>query len=419
MKKALLFFGLTLLAFTSTVFAARTQQKVIKDPAEYDAYITALNTQDPVQKAAAMENFVKQYPNSVVKIDALEQAMSAYQQAGNAANVEDTAKRILAFEPKNVRALAIMTFLERSRASQGDASALAATQEHSKLGILALATWTKPDGTSDVEFKTLHDQVAKIFYGAAGFVALQSKDFAQARANYLKAVEIEPADLQDLYQLSVADLQMSPIDVNGFWYLAKAYNLSRGNGAAQQSIAQYGKAKYHKFHGGDDGWDHLLDSASKENSLPKDFSSSIKAAPTAEETAVKAVQENDPATLSFGDMEFILQYRDSSAANKAAADKVWQTIQEKEKSGATKIRMDVKVISATMSEIQVAITDDNQQANKADMKITLETPMATPPAPGSMVAVTGVITDYKPSPFMFFMIKADASPTPKSSTPPK
>ncbi len=65
-----------------------TSQKVIKDPAEYNAYITALNTTDPAAKAAAMEAFVTQYPNSIVKIDALEQAMAAYQQANNQQKVE-------------------------------------------------------------------------------------------------------------------------------------------------------------------------------------------------------------------------------------------------------------------------------------------------------------------------------------------
>src|ERR1700719_2212892 len=60
--------------------AAPASQKVIKDPAEYNAYITALNTQDPAQKGAAMEAFIAQYPASVVRSDAMEQAMSAYQQ---------------------------------------------------------------------------------------------------------------------------------------------------------------------------------------------------------------------------------------------------------------------------------------------------------------------------------------------------
>ena len=44
-----------------------TNQKVIKDPAEYNAYIAALNTTDPAAKGAAMEAFVAQYPNSIVK----------------------------------------------------------------------------------------------------------------------------------------------------------------------------------------------------------------------------------------------------------------------------------------------------------------------------------------------------------------
>ena len=42
-------------------------QKVIKDPAEYNAYITALNTPDPAAKGAAMEAFVKQYPTLILE----------------------------------------------------------------------------------------------------------------------------------------------------------------------------------------------------------------------------------------------------------------------------------------------------------------------------------------------------------------
>ncbi|HEY6250936.1 MAG TPA: hypothetical protein VI685_13330, partial [Candidatus Angelobacter sp.] len=44
-------------------------QKVIKDPGEYNAYVTAINTTDPAAKAAAMEAFLKQYPQSVVFTD--------------------------------------------------------------------------------------------------------------------------------------------------------------------------------------------------------------------------------------------------------------------------------------------------------------------------------------------------------------
>ena len=80
-----------------------TSQKVIKDPAEYNAYITALNTTDPAAKGAAMEAFVAQYPNSIVKSDALQQAMGAYQQASNQQKVEQLARQILAIRRERGR----------------------------------------------------------------------------------------------------------------------------------------------------------------------------------------------------------------------------------------------------------------------------------------------------------------------------
>ena len=88
-------------------------QKTIKDPAEYNAYITALNTQDPAARAAAFEAFINQYPNSVVKLDAMEQAMAAYQQASNQAKVESSARAILGTSPNNIRALAIPVLRHR------------------------------------------------------------------------------------------------------------------------------------------------------------------------------------------------------------------------------------------------------------------------------------------------------------------
>src|SRR5262249_53512911 len=94
--------------------------KTIKDAAEYNDYISALNIADPAIKAASMEAFVAKYSGSVVKLDALEQAMAAYQRAGNTAKVEEIANRLLELKPDNVRALAIVTYLRRGRATQGD-----------------------------------------------------------------------------------------------------------------------------------------------------------------------------------------------------------------------------------------------------------------------------------------------------------
>ena len=395
-------------------------QKVIKDPAEYNAYITALNTQDPAQRAAAMEAFVTKYPQSVVMTDALEQAMAAYQQAGNAAQVEATAKRILQLMPNNIRALAIVVAIDRGKATGGDQAALKEMCTSSQTGVQQLPSWQKPEGMNDADFQKLRNQMSDIFFGASGFCALQNKDYAGARTAYQKAFEIDPTNLQDVYQLSVADLEMNPIDLNGFWYCGKAISLAQrlNNPQAVSGMAAYCKSKYKRFHGTEEGWDQIAAAAATQNA-PGPEIAAIKAAPTPAEIACKAVQENDPAQLSFADWEYILQYRDSGApCNKEAADKVWQAIQSKQKSDSgevAKLKIPVKVVSSSGDSIEAAITDDNQQANKPDLHIVLAKPVAKPPAAGATIDVVGNITDYTPSPFMFTMTGAEV---PQAARPP-
>src|SRR5271165_1287732 len=62
--------------------AAPQQQKQIKDPAEYNAYVGAVGQKDPAALTSGLEAFLVQYPNSVMKEAALELLMGAYQQTG-------------------------------------------------------------------------------------------------------------------------------------------------------------------------------------------------------------------------------------------------------------------------------------------------------------------------------------------------
>jgi len=379
------------------------QQKTIKDPTEYNAYMAALNTQDPTQKAAAMESFIAQYPNSIVKSDALDQIMAAYTATNNQQKVEQTAKLILKDTPNNIRALAIVTAIARS---QGTAESAAEARGDAERGLQALPTWTKPDGMSQDDFEKVRNQMAGIFNGAAGFGALQAKDYAAAKNYYMKSIQVDPNNMQDVYQLSIAELEMNPMELNGLWYAAKAINLAGNNAQAVQAISNYAKAKYKKYHGSYDGWDKIVAAAATQNA-PGPEIAQIKPAPTPCDIAVDAVTQNDPGQLSFSDWEFILSHTNCSPANKTASDKVWQAIQDKEKGGEAKLKIPVLVISATKDSIEAAITDENQQAKKADLTVALEEPVVKPPTPGSTVDIVGVITKYTPEPFMFIMEKGE------------
>src|SRR5580700_2860897 len=98
---------------------AAPQKKEIKDPAEYNAYVGAVQQTDPAAKISGLEAFLTQYPNSVMKEDALELLMGTYQQKGDAAKMGDTAQRLLQLNPNNVRALALLAYSKRVAAQGG------------------------------------------------------------------------------------------------------------------------------------------------------------------------------------------------------------------------------------------------------------------------------------------------------------
>ena len=292
-------------------------------------------------------------------------------------------------------------------------------------GLAALPTWPKPDGMSDADYGKFKTQMQGIFAGAAGFGALQTKDYAAAKGFYEQSLKVDPNNWVDAYRLAVADLESNPQDLNGFWYGAHAMSIAQAqnNQAALNSMAPYLTSRYKKFHGGADGWDQIVASAAQGSAPPAGFT--VKPAATTCELAANAVTQNGVDQLSFSDWELVLSCRDKSPANKTAADTVWQNIQSKEKTekGEAKLKMPVKIIaSPDPSTLEVAISDDNMAANKADMRVAMEKPMTKVPAPGTSMDIIGVISDYTPDPFMFTMTKGElpvAKATPTHKAPAK
>ncbi len=251
------------------------QQKVIKDAAEYKAYMAAYDQKDAGKRAAAMEAFAQKYPESVVRLDALEQALAGWQQAGNRDKLGTASDELLKADPDNLRALAIHVHLLRGKAAADDAATLGELKSSAERGLGLLAKWRKPEGLGDADFARLRTQVGGILHGAAGFVALQAKDYAAARPHYVEALKSDAGDLQNTYQLALACLEAQPIEPDGFWYAGRAIALARDQ--AQDSIKKYAAAKYRRYHGSEEGWADLLAKAAKQPSKPADFS--VKPAP--------------------------------------------------------------------------------------------------------------------------------------------
>jgi hypothetical protein len=279
MKKLCLAATLVLVTLTTTkLYAASnesktlqptSQQKIIHDPKEFKTYMDALHLKDAAARGAAMEAFSTRYPKSTAYADALEQAMAAYQVAGNGRKIAEVAERLLKFDPKNVEALAILTFIKMN----GDSAAsVAEAKAYAERGLQLLPSWQSPPGLSKAQFAAMRRQTAAVFYEAIGLAALFAKDYSAARNALIKAVESGSGSFIDSYRLAVAELEPSPPDPQGFWYIAKSINLAKKqNPAAAEKIEAYAQAKYKNYHGSKDGWDALIASAAKERTPPKHF----------------------------------------------------------------------------------------------------------------------------------------------------
>jgi hypothetical protein len=378
--------------------------------AQQKAYESILANPDPTKRAEALELFIAFYPNSPLIVGAHEQLMASWQAAREPAKADAAATRLLKIDSNNVRALANKVYVGRARLAAGDVAGLAAIVAIAERGLAALPKWQKPDNVSAQDFTRLKLQATAIFDSVLGFAAQQARDFAKARRYYIDSVTIDPANLQDTYQLSIVLLENKPVDPLGFWYAARAIALARAakNEPAASGIDKYARPRYHAYHGSEEGWDALVARVGDGQRLPPDnFAESISRALTTAEAAVQAVATHDPATLSFADWEFILAQRDASADNREAAEKVWKAIGEKQRGGEARLKILVKVISATPERLKAAITDENQATGTADLDIALARPLQPLPAPGVRIAIIGVLSDYQPKPFLFRMTQAE------------
>jgi len=389
--------------------AAQPQQKKeIKDPAEYNAYVSGVGQSDPSAKAAAMESFVTQYPNSVVKEEALEALMAAYQQLNNGPKLTEAANKVLQVSPSNLKALLVLSLQARACAETPNSpNALQCSQQarqYGERGLQAVQTYVRPEGMSDKDYETLRTTALIVFNGAAGRGALQAKDYTAAQKFFGASVQTNPTNLNDVFALAVSYLELKPLpapNVIGLWYAARAASLAAQQvqagqlpAQAQQSIANYGRVKYKNYHGGEDGWNELIAQAASSPNPPPDINTRIRPAPTPAEQVQKMVQEKPARQMDFGEWQLVFTYGDQ-----ATVDKVWNEIK------GVNLQFVGKVLQASKTDLKLAATADAIQANKADVDVTMAVPIPTARIPkvGQEIMIQAMPTSYDKQPYMMHM----------------
>jgi hypothetical protein len=376
---------------------AAAGQITIKDPAEYNAYTNAVGQSAPAAKAAAIEAFLQQYPNSVVKQDMLEQLVGAYQAANDTPKTLDAAKRLLVVDPTNLRALTFIVYVEKQQA-QGDQSKLDDAAALAQKGL----TSPKPAAMSDADYQKLKSLATPIFESAIAADDSGKKDFKGAidayqaeLKSYTDATQTQTGPgLYDTYLLGEAYLQEDPKDlINAIWYLTRAAQFAQP--PAKDQIEKAAEYWYNKYHGGMDGFDQIKTMA-QASVMPTDSYKPVPAPPppSPADQAHQALTSvnNDPKQLNLSDKEFIL-----ANGSQTDADLVWATLK-----GQT-LGIPGKVVTATADSVQMAVSQDAQQSNKADFTINMKEPLKTLPAVGADVVYDATFDSYTQNPLMIIL----------------
>jgi tetratricopeptide (TPR) repeat protein len=249
-----------LLAFAGVSCAAQSSGSSIS------AYADAIKQSTISERIAAMDRYVAMAGSSKLKTDALEFLVWDNFRLGHQSQSAQRAKELLAISPGNPIAVAVLNQDMSSAPRDKGATANRLAQLNSAMS--SLDQLSKPEGMLDRNFQMLKQQVAMMLNGAVGLSYLAIEDYPQARLALEQAVAGDPNNAQLVYGMGLALLNGKNRDqYRGYWYLARAANLTAGTPQGQE-INNYAWRAYVKDGGKAEGWQRYQASAAALDAPP-------------------------------------------------------------------------------------------------------------------------------------------------------
>jgi tetratricopeptide (TPR) repeat protein len=230
------------------------------------AYADAIKQSTISERIAAMNRYVAMAGSSKLKTDALEFLVWDNLRLGHQSQSTQRAKELLAISPGNPIAVAVLNQDMSSASRDKNATANRLAQLNSAMS--SIDQLSKPEGMMDRNFQVLKQQIAIMLNGAVGLSYLAIEDYPQARMALEQAVASDPNNAQWVYGMGLALLNGKNRDqYRGYWYLARAANLTAGTPQGQE-INNYAWRAYVKDGGKAEGWQRYQASAAALDAPP-------------------------------------------------------------------------------------------------------------------------------------------------------
>lgn len=383
--------------------AAAAGQKNWKDQAEFDLFTAITKDTNPQSKLEKLNQWKEKYPTSEYADARRALYLQTYSAAGQVLNGLNAAKEILASDPKDFPALYYITSMTvqipavTQKAPTADQMADGQKAATALLGGALdsqFAPDKKPATVSDDQWKQTRTGLEAQAHTTLGWVAMQQKQNEQAEAEFQKSLAVDPNNgLVDFWLATTLAAEKKPEKVPAaLFYFARA-GVYDGPGSmnpqGRQQVNDYAKKYYSQYHGSNEGFDQLVQTAKSNPVAPADL----------KVDSIKKIAEDK-----------LKKEQDEAAANPQLA--LWKNIKEQltgaegqkyfesSMKDALLPALSGKVVSLDPETKPKTVVIAIENGTTGDATLKFETALPGKVDPGTVLTFEGVPASYTASPFM-------------------
>ncbi len=373
-------------------------QKNWKDRAEYDLYVAIGNDQNPKTRLEKLQQWEKQYPMTEWLAERRTLFLTTYAANNDVKDTVETAKQILAADPKNFTALYYTMLFTQALYTQNQSPDVLDQGEKAAQAILA-GIDTPPAGVAAEQWAKLRPDIEQLAHVNLGFIAMQRKNWDAAEAEFQKVLMANPNNAQVDYWMGTviaSEKKLEKLPAAMFYFArAAAY---QGQGAltpeAQKTALTYVQKQYKNFHGSDEGFNDLLAAAKASATPPAGFTiknaNEIAQAQAANEEEYNKAHPSEALWASLkmalmgpdGEMYFNMNMKGTEIPTPL-------------KGRVIKLEPAVKP-----KTILLAMEDKTNNTTTADATLKFEMPLPGKVDAGTELSFEGVAESYTANPFM-------------------
>jgi tetratricopeptide (TPR) repeat protein len=236
-------------------------EKNWKDRAEYDLVDKAGKETDPAAKVKLLDEWKAKYPNTDFQAVRLQLYLLSYQAMGNATEVVNAAKQLLALDPKNLPALSAINYFLPS-VPRPAADDLAAGEKAANTMISSaeelFAPDKKPQGMNDADWKKARPNAEAVAHRTLGWVSMQRKENEAAEKEFATSLKVNPDQGLVSYWIGTVILAQKKPErqAEALYHFARAAAYDGPDAvppAGRQQLDKYLTGVYTKYHGDQTG----------------------------------------------------------------------------------------------------------------------------------------------------------------------